>query len=330
MADARVPIALIVGGSAAALGGVAAGTVGGAQIRSSVRRIRRHTALHEARYSAHLEAVERTNEALRVFGRTQERAQRDVIHRMRDFLVRHAKQVRAHEHLILDGVDGASGHITSLAKIDPDIAGWVRGVVGAAGAGVATPAALGAAVIKYANASTGTPIAELSGAAAEKARLAFLGGGSLSTGGGGIKLGRTATSIATVGPAILIAGVAVKNQGTKARTEAAKHETETSIAIAALDARDELMRGVQNRARELDRILQPMIARAVEALDALEADPFDIAIQAELLQVALVLVKSVREVATAPVADEDGSILVGTEELILKYRDASKESNDGE
>lgn len=329
MSSRTVPIVLIVAGGAAAVGGVAAGTVGGVQIGRAQTRIKNQTAKHEARREAHLEMVDQTNRALRTLGDTQTRAQWEIIHRMRDFLVRHAKQVRTHEHLILDGVDGANSRVVSLAAMDPDLAGWVRGVIGAAGAGVTTPFALSAAVVKFASASTGTPISTLSGAAATNARLAFLGGGSLQSGGGGMKLGRTAGGVAAIGPAVLVAGIAVKNQGTKARTEAERHKTEVEVSIAALDTRDQLLRGVQERARELEVLTERMIARAGAALDALESEPFDMSLHAERLQTALILVKSVREVATAPVADEEGNIDAGTESLIFTYRDIYKEPTDG-
>jgi len=213
--------------------------------------------------------------------------------------------------------------------MDPDLAGWVRGIVGAAGAGVTTPFALSAAVVKYARASTGTPISTLSGAAATNARLAFLGGGSLRSGGGGVKLGKTVGGLAAIGPAALVAGIAVKNQGTKARTEAERHETEVEVSIAALDTRDELLRGVQERAQELQVLTGRMIARAKDALDLLESEPFDMSLHAERLQTAFVLVKSVREVATAPVADEEGNIDAGTQRLIFTYRNIYKEPTDG-
>jgi hypothetical protein len=324
-----VPVALIIVGGATAIGGAAAGSVGGVEIGRARKRVQRQTEQHETRHAAHLETVARTNDALRALGETQTRAQLEVIHRMRDFLLRHAKQVRAHEHLILSGVDGANARVVSLSAMDPDIAGWVRGVVGAASAGIATPVAISAAVVKYASASTGTPISALSGAAAQKARLAFLGGGSLKSGGGGMKLGKTAGSAAAIGPAILVAGLAVKNQGTKAKTEADRHKTEVEDAIARLDVRDELLRGVQDRAHELDGLLLRMMARATDALDVLESEPFDISIHAERFQTALIMVRSVREVATAPVADEDGNLDAGAERLVFTYRETYKEPADG-
>lgn len=329
MSNPIVPVALIIVGGATAIGGAAAGSVGGVQIDRARKRVQRQTEQYESRHAAHLETVARTNDALRTLGETQTRAQQEVVHRMRDFLIRHAKQVRAYEHLILDGVDGANARVVSLRVMEPNIRGWVRGIVGAASTGVATPVALSAAVVKYASASTGTPISALSGAAAQKARLAFLGGGSLASGGGGVKLGKTVGSVAAIGPAVLVAGLAVKNQGTKAKTEADRHKTQVEISIARLDARDELLRGVQDRAHELDGLLLRMMARATDALDVLESEPFDISTRAELFQTALIMVRSVREVATAPVADEDGNIDAGTERLVFTYRETHEEPADG-
>jgi hypothetical protein len=272
--------------------------------------------------------VDRANAALQSLGRTQERAQRDVIFRMRDFLERHAKQVRAHGHLILDGVDDSNTQVVGMAKLDPDVAGWVRGVVGSALVGGATPAVLRKAVTQLAKASTGTPISDLRGAAAERATLAFLGGGSLTFGGGGMALGATVLNVAVAGPSVLIAGLTVKNRGTKARTEADNLRTAVDVAIAQLDVRDQLLRGVRKRAHELDDILIRMVSQATNALDLLESEPFDIDAHGKRLQAALVLVKSVRDVATAPVADEDGNLDTNTEQLIFNYRDARKETAD--
>ena len=144
-----------------------------------------------------------------------------------------------------------------------------------------------------------------------------------------MKLGKTVGGLAAIGPAALVAGIAVKNQGTKARTEAERHETEVEVSIAALDTRDELLRGVQERAQELQVLTGRMIARAKDALDLLESEPFDMSLHAERLQTAFVLVKSVREVATAPVADEEGNIDAGTQRLIFTYRNIYKEPTDG-
>ncbi|MGV9850569.1 hypothetical protein ACWDWU_17645 [Streptomyces sp. NPDC003442] len=248
---------------------------------------------------------------------------------MRDFLERHAKQVRAYEHLIIDGVDDSNTtHIVGIAKLDPDVAGWVRGVVRSALVGGATPAVLRKVVTQLAKASTGTPIANLRGASAERATRAFFGGGSIASGGGGMKLGGTILKVSAAGPSILIAGLTMKNQGTKARTEADNRRTAVDIATAQLDVRDQRLRGVRKRAHELDEILIRLVSQASNALDLLESEPFDIDAHGKRLQEALVLVKSVRDVARAPVADEDGNLDTNTEQLIFNYRNARKETPD--
>lgn len=329
MAIPRVPLLIFAGSALAAGTGVVAGAAGLVQTGVARRQNKVHAARYEERHSTHLQAVAVTNTALQVFGRTQEAAQREVIFRMRDFLERQAKQVRAHEHLILDGVDGSNTRVVGMAKLDPDVAGWVQGIVNSVAAGRATPGAVRTGVTKLARASTGTPIADLSGAAAEKATLAFLGGGSIKSGGGGIKLGSTVLKVATVSPIILIAGLTVLNQGVRARTESDAFRTDVDVAIAQLDGRDELLRGVQERTRELDEILSRLASRAADALDLLESEPFSIDLHAQRLQAALVLVKAVRDVATAPVANETGDLDESTDPLIFKYRDRATEAADG-
>ncbi|NYD68702.1 hypothetical protein [Agromyces atrinae] len=326
MALPLIPLVIVVGSAAAATGGVVVGAVGGAQIRLARVKINAHAARYEKRHGIHLIEVERTNAALRAFGQVQEAAQRGVIFRMRDFLERHAKQVRAHEHLILDGVDGSNTRVVGLAKLDPDVAGWVRGVVGSVIAGGATPVAMRAAATNFAKASTGTAIKALSGAAAQNATLAFLGGGSLVSGGGGVKLGGKMLNVAMIGPSILVLGVTVKTQGTKARTEAVKHHTEVDVAVAELDARDQILAGVQSRARELQDILLRLSSQATDALNILESETYDNELHAGRLQTALILVKSVRDVATASIADEDGQLDEDAERLFFKYRDTTSES----
>jgi hypothetical protein len=319
-----VPLVIVIGTAITGAGGAAVGLWGGAQIRRAMADIKGQTAQYEAGYAVHLVAVEETNAVLRRLGIVQERAQNEVIFRMRDFLERHAKQVRANAHLVLDGVDNADRQIIGLTKLDANLAGWVRGVVGSTIIGVATPVAIRTGVVSLATASTGTAIAGLSGAAAVNATMAWLGGGALAAGGGGMALGAVMLNVAIVGPTVLVAGLTVKNRGTKARTEAEKHRTDVEIGIAQLDTRNELLRAVQSRAGEVETTLARLVADACTSLDLLESEAFDIEAHAERLQQSLILVKSVRDVATAPIVDEDGTLDERTQELVVKYRDPGK------
>lgn len=78
--------------------------------------------------------------------------------------------------------------------------------LGSAGAFAASSATT-AAVMALGTASTGIPIASLSGVAATNATLAALGGGSLAAGGGGMALGSIVLGGATLGVGLLIGGV---------------------------------------------------------------------------------------------------------------------------
>lgn len=83
----------------------------------------------------------------------------------------------------------------------------IEGTVGLAAGGLAHAGILGIASA-YGTASTGTAIATLSGAAAENASLAWLGGGAVSAGGGGMVWG-SAILWTGVAVAMVAAGAAV-------------------------------------------------------------------------------------------------------------------------
>ena len=106
----------------------------------------------------------------------------------------------------------------NLLKYDPEelktasvgagvLLGGLGGAVAGTAAGFAASGATTAAVMAVGCASTGTPIAALSGVAATNATLAFLGGGSLAAGGGGMALGSTMLGVSTAGVGILIGGI---------------------------------------------------------------------------------------------------------------------------
>ena len=124
-------------------------------------------------------------------------------------------------------------------------------VAGAAVASIAPTAALWVATT-FGTASTGTAISTLSGAAATKAALAWLGGGAIAAGGGGTAAGTALLALAgpvgwTVAGATLLAsiGLFAKN---KFENRAAKQEALTAVKqntalVKGMDAQiDDLLR----------------------------------------------------------------------------------------
>lgn len=104
--------------------------------------------------------------------------------------------------------------------------GGLGGAAAGTAGGFAASGAATAVVMALGTASTGVPIASLSGAAAINATLAALGGGSLAAGGGGMALGTTVLGAATLGVGLLIGGVIFGITGGKISSDAKKAQKE--------------------------------------------------------------------------------------------------------
>ncbi|MBG2876693.1 chemotaxis protein [Proteus alimentorum] len=108
-------------------------------------------------------------------------------------------------------------------------------VVGAGASSAAAGFAVYGGVMAFAAASTGTPIAALSGAAAYNATMAAIGGGSLAAGGWGMAGGAMVLGGAVVAPILAIAGWAYANHAEKALDNAQKIRSEVSAAVKKMN-----------------------------------------------------------------------------------------------
>ena len=245
-----VPIiaaALIAGGVITGGSGVVLGGKGAADMKRARDGLKREQSKLEADGLLTDQAVSATNGRLERLGRQQKSALTDVVLRMGEFLRRHHKKVRESERLLVDGIDVAVGTVSSNGSLDPEAVAWIRGLIGSAAAGSGIAAGVTGAVGSVGVASTGAAISGLSGAAADSATLAFLGGGSLASGGGGMILGATALNFVTVGPALLVGGLVTKSQGTKARTQARDHRARVATAMANNELTRTRLAGVDER-----------------------------------------------------------------------------------
>ena len=164
-----------------------------------------------------------------------------------------------------------------------------------AAAGVATAAAAYGLVGTLASASTGTAIGLLSGAAAESATLAWLGGGALAAGGGGMALGTFVLGGIVAGPAILVVGFFASAKAEEAKTEVAEQIAELDVAqvtmkqqLAVLKVATKRVRELFRATNEIDKALNELIARSsVENVDEVYAVAQTARALADLLDVAL-------------------------------------------
>ncbi|MFF4254975.1 hypothetical protein ACFY1L_27580 [Streptomyces sp. NPDC001663] len=323
-----IPVILIGVGAATGGSGVALGGKGAHDLKQSKDRVKEAGQGYERRMAQAEDALAATNTALEALGEQQRQALVDVVARMGAFLRRHERQVRESERLLVEGIDATMTQIPGLRGLDVDAATWIGGALGSAAAGAGAGAGITAAVSSFGVASTGAAISGLTGAAAESATLAFLGGGSLASGGGGMALGATALNFFTVGPALLVGGLVIKGQGAKAMTRAREFEAKVAVAIAELDETDARLKGVDARAAELRELLRDLTFRALEALELLESEPFDPPRHAARFQRAMALVMAVRDVAATPIVDTEGTLDEHSANLTIRYRPLIEETHD--
>ncbi|MCO6538794.1 MAG: hypothetical protein J6569_01520 [Gilliamella sp.] len=124
--------------------------------------------------------------------------------------------------------------------------GFLGTVAASGAAGAAASFAVYSGVMAFAAASTGTPIAALSGVAAYNATMAAIGGGSLAAGGWGMAGGAMVLGAAAIAPMIAIAGFAYANHAEKALENAKKSSSEADTAITKMDLIDKHLSNTNN------------------------------------------------------------------------------------
>ncbi|WP_141576276.1 hypothetical protein [Actinomadura sp. WMMA1423] len=323
-----IPVVLVAVGAATGGGGVALGGKGAYDLKKANERAKKAACEYEQRRAVTENKLESSNQKLKALGMQQEQALIDVVVRMGDFLRRHERQVRESDRLLVEGIGATMTQVPEQQGLEMEAAAFIGGALGAAVAGAGTGAGVTAAAGSLGVASTGAAIGGLSGAAAESATLAFLGGGSLASGGGGMALGAAALNFVTIGPALLVGGLVVKGQGAKAITKAREREAEIAVAIAELDETEVRLEGVDARADELGDLLAKLSAQATSALDILESEPFDSQVHAPRFQRAMSLVMAVRDVAATPIIDAEGTLTERSANLTVKYRAMAEETAD--
>lgn len=292
-----------------------------------MRRARRDAAEAGNRYRIELAATQMATDAtssrLQAYGARQEAALQAVVQRMIDFMRRHEQTVSERVSVLLDGVMAAPQD-AQFAGVRLTAKGVAGHLVTTAVASAATYTAVPMVVAAYGTASTGAPIAGLSGAAAQSATYAWLGGGSIAAGGGGMALGAVALNAVAIGPAILVGGFVMNSKGEKALTEAKRYCAEVDTSVEEQQRLRTRLTLIDERADELKELLENVVRRGTEALDDLDsAEPFDPDLHAELFRRALSFALAVRDIVNVPVLDADGDIAPDSDRLLVLYRGMS-------
>jgi hypothetical protein len=253
------------------------------------------------------------------YGALQLTILRDTIGTYVIWLEANEQKVRAMNRTVVDGVEVSLPNLPELRREVQDAADVLKGGVAAAAASVAARQAALAGVKALATAGTGVAIGNLSGAAAESAILAWLGGGTVASGGGGVAAGGTVLSAVAVAPAVLIGGLTLNGQGHKAQRKAKQYAADVTVAIERLIAMSELLGQIQRRLSELSDVLRHLDDRAQVALTRLGSVDFDPDRHTQLFLDAAQLVRAIRQVLEAAVVDEDG-LTKESEQVLMRYK----------
>ena len=205
-----------------------------------------------------------------------------------------------------------------------DMEGLFRGGVGALGAGSAASGLATGLVSSFATASTGTVISGLSGAAAQSATLAYLGGGSLAAGGYGMAAGTAVLGGIAVAPAVLVAGLVVGAKGEKALEKATKFSADVDVAAEKIAVSMRLLKRAERRVNEVIELMSQVDARAHTAMSRLDdvtaVFDDDNAQHMDLLRLAMLLCGGVRQLVDLKLLDADGVLDDSSSALIHSFR----------
>lgn len=250
---------LISGGTGAKLIADAASKTGDAEDRYTARRAR----YDEARDSY----GRRRSKGEAAFERLGKRRLQAVVTlgRAVDFL----KKARVKDRDFFGQVNVTQEELRMWESASVDAGEILVGAGKGAAAGVFAAAAGFKLVGKHARAGSGRAIRELGGINAQRAALAWLGGGPLRAGGGGIKLGQKALAGGAVGPAVLVYGLIARSRAEKVLTEVESHiadmdtaEAEMSLQLALLETAMSRVDELYTATGEVDGALADLLGRA--------------------------------------------------------------------
>lgn len=260
------------------------------------------------------------NERLQYMGEIRLEALRNSVGRFISIVERMNQGVKDKEYEMLTQIDITEGELKEMEIVAVDqkkmTAVVGTGVSAAAAAAYGTQFALKWGVQKFAAASTGTAIKQLSGAAAEKATMAWLGGGSVATGGGGVAAGASRMAMlgtAAAGITILTTAATVASMYySQKHTEATQYLADVKVWGAKTMTACELMKMIVKRSDEIATLTTRLETRCSDALDTLDdiVDVFDsnnIA-HVKTFQKAALLVKSVSQLCQTPLIDGNGGL----------------------
>ena len=213
--------------------------------------------------------------------------------------------------------------ILSIEEVTVRMEEVVAGTAGVLGSGALAGLAAYGSVGLLGTASTGTAIAGLSGVAATNATLAWLGGGSLAAGGLGMAGGAAVLGSIVAVPVLLVGGLVMASKAEEAKEDALSNQRKAKDAAQAMEAAELTAETIGRKANQVQWVLKQLQDHLVDDLGALHyfvstnTDWRTYARkQKELVGRAVSLAIVAKNVAEAPLLEEDGSITKAIREVL--------------
>lgn len=288
----------------------------------AARLVRANRAQHEELEDRHRALVARSERESSAQAEQRAAVYAEALVPFRDLLAR-LKNVDLADLSVAEISVAGEAPAVEIVEVRLSVLGAVGTMTGGLTSGVGAGAAAYAAVGAFATASTGTPIAALSGAAATNATLAFLGGGSLAAGGGGVAAGTMVLGGLVAAP-VLLAGVAfVSWKGRRERRTQREIAADLSVAEAEMALIEQRSAAVLTRSRQVRVMLKELQGHIVDHLPAfreLVEDEVDYAAYSSAARVRVaslvgLVTTSVALMAT-PLIDEHGHVADLSEQML--------------
>ena len=220
------------------------------------------------------------------------------------------------------------GGILEISEATTRMGEVIGGTAGTLGSGALAGLAAYGSVGALASASTGTAIAGLSGAAATNATLAWLGGGSLAAGGLGMAGGAAVLGGIVAAPVLLVGGLMMASKAEEAKESARSNRCKAQAAAEDMEAAGVTALAIGRKANEIRKVLRRL---QEDHLDSDLSDLQDLVStnadyrtynhsQKELVGRTWSLAATTKNLAEAPLLEEDGSITKAIRETLRRSR----------
>ena len=191
----------------------------------------------------------------------------------------------------------------------------LSGISSVGAGGLAGLAAFGGAGL-FAAASTGTPIAALSGVAATNATLAWFGGGALSAGGLGMAGGTAVLGGIVAGPVLAVGGMILASKAESAKHEAYENLAKAKVAVEEMKAAEVVAEGIFTAFLHVSDVIAQLMDRFAPLLAGLQsavAANTDYRSHSEHtrkgIMMAAAVAKTIRNVIDKPLLGDSGTVI---------------------